>query len=457
MTTQPTSVKIAYLGGGSRYWARGLMAELAQTPRLTGHIDLYDLDHRAAARNVAVGAAVFGRPEARTRFTVRATRRLADALRGADFVVCSIEPGPVRLRHADLVIPARHGILQPVGDTTGPGGILRALRAIPTFREFGAAIAAHCPRAWVINYTNPMTLCTAALRSAAPGLRALGCCHEVFHTQSRLAGLVAEWFGVPRPPRQEIRVDLSGVNHFTWVTAATWRGRDLLGPLRRTVDAAGFFRFRAAFARRNRAQERWFTSAGLIACDLFRRFGALGAAGDRHLAEFVPWYLGSEAELLRWGAVLTPYSWRLRRTRLKDLPPEHYARTPLAPTDEEGVVQMEALLGLGDLDTNVNLPNTGQAPDLPLGAVVETNAQFRRGRLTPLPARPLPAGARALVRRVMDVQQLTLAAALARDVDLAFQAVLADPLVRLSPDEAWRMFRAMLRATRAALPGWRIP
>ena len=125
----PVEIKIAYIGGGSRYWARDLISELALTPRLKGWIDLYDLDHAAAERNVAVAARIYRRPEAVTRFTVRAVRRLADALRGADFVVLSIEPGPTAMRFADLVIPERHGILQPVGDTTGPGGIARALRA----------------------------------------------------------------------------------------------------------------------------------------------------------------------------------------------------------------------------------------------------------------------------------------------------------------------------------------
>ena len=118
---------------------------------------------------------------------------------------------------------------------------------------------------------------------------------------------------------------------------------------------------------------------------------------------------------------------------------------------------MEALLGLAPLDTNVNLPNRGQMADAPLGAVVETYAQLRRDRATPVMAGSLPPGARALVRRIIDVQALTQQAALARDVDLAFQALLADPLVRIPADDAWKMFTAMLRHLRVCLPGWRIP
>ena len=453
----PVEIKIAYLGGGSRYWARDLITELALTPRLTGQIDLYDLDYAAAERNVAVAGRIYRRPEAVTRFSVRAVRRLADALTGADFVVLSIEPGPTAMRFADLVIPAHHGILQPVGDTTGPGGIARALRAIPVYHQFGRAIAEHCPRAWVINYTNPMTLCTAALYAAAPAIKAFGCCHEVFHTQHDLARYVAQWFGVPRPPRQAIRLDIAGVNHFTWTTAATWEGRDLFPKLRAMVADPACFRSRRAYALNLKRRQSWFEYSRLVALDLFRRFGALGSAGDRHLVEFVPWYATSEENLHRWGVILTPYSYRIARSRLPDHHLGHYAGTPIKASEEEGVRMIEALLGLQPLHTNVNLPNRGQMTDAPPGAVVETYAQLRRDRATPVTANPLPSGAQALVRRIIDVQLLTLRAALTRDVDLAFQALLADPLVRIPTDRAWRMFTAMLRHMRPCLPGWRIP
>jgi alpha-galactosidase/6-phospho-beta-glucosidase family protein len=453
----PVDIKIAYIGGGSRYWARDLITELALTPRLKGRIDLYDVNHAAALRNVAVADRIYGRPEARTRFTVRAVRRLGEALRGADFVVLSIEPGPTEMRFADIVIPAQHGILQPVGDTTGPGGISRALRAVPLYAAFARAIAEHCPQAWVINYTNPMTLCTAALYAAFPGIKAFGCCHEVFHTQHDLARFVARWYGVPKPPRQAIRLDIAGVNHFTWTTAATWEEHDLFPKLRETVADPACFRSRRAYALKLKREENWFEYARIVALDLFRRFGALGSAGDRHLVEFVPWYATSEENLHRWGVILTPYSYRIARSRLPDRPLAHYSRTPIKASEEEGVRMIEALLGLQPLDTNVNLPNRGQMAEAPLGAVVETYAQLRRDRATPVVARPLPAGANALVRRITDVQALTLRAALTRDVELAFEALLADPLVRIPTDHAWTMFTAMLRHLRPCLPGWRIP
>jgi alpha-galactosidase/6-phospho-beta-glucosidase family protein len=451
--SEATEIKIAYIGGGSRQWAVGLMSDLALTPRLSGTLALYDIDFEAAAYNQRLSEEIFSHPQSQTKFTVRPERSLAETLRGADFVVISIEPGPTALRYADLEIPASYGILQTVGDTTGPGGIVRALRSIPIFRGLAREIMEHCPKAWVINYTNPMTLCTAALFAEAPGIKAFGCCHEVFNTQKLLAELVEKWFGADAPPREEIELDIAGVNHFTWATKAVWKGRDLMPGLQGMIREEGFFRSRGAVAEKRRANQEWFSSDSLVAFDLLRRFGALGAAGDRHLVEFMPGYLGSEAELHRWGVVRTPFWWREERSRQPARALGSYTGKPLTPTGEEGVLQMEALLGLRPLTTNVNVPNAGQIPALPHGHVVETYAEFRQNAIRPLLAAPLPAGAAALTRRTVDAQSLTLQASLESNLDLAFQAILLDPLVNLPVDDAWKMFREMVAYVRDAFPG----
>jgi len=451
---QSREVKIAYIGGGSRDWAHCLIKDLALCPRLRGCLALYDIDQRAARANVKVADAIFGHRDAVTKFRTTATRTAREALVGADFVVMSIEPGPITMRYADLEIPEQYGIVQSVGDSTGPGGVLRALRSIPVYQDYARQIMAHCPRAWVINYTNPMTLCTAALYAACPEIRAFGCCHEVFGTQAMLAKRVARWFHVPQPPREFIALDISGVNHFTFATSASWEGHDLFDRLRREIRRPGFFRDRTAEARLHKRKGQVFSSDYMVAFDFFARFGVLGAAGDRHLAEFVPWYLQNEKVLHRWGVVLTPYSYRLQRARSRRA--AFVLPEKLAISDEEGVNQMLALLGLASLDTNVNLPNRGQNPDLPLGAVTESYAQFRRDCVTPLLARPLPNILSSHVRRIAGNQQTILQAAMAHDKELAFQALLNDPLVHLSTDQAWEMFNQMLRYAKSMLPGWKI-
>lgn len=450
------SIKIAYIGGGSRYWARDLMKDLALKSQLRGIIELYDINHAAAERNVAFGEAIFGHAQAKTSFEVRANSDLPSTLAGADFVVLSIEPGPMELRFADLVIPKRYGIVQPVGDTVGPGGLLRALRVIPVYQEFADAIVTHCPQAWVINYTNPMTLCTRALYAQQAGIKAFGCCHEVFGTQRQLANLAKEKLDVPDDiDRTDIKVDVNGVNHFTWVTEARYRGQDLL-PL--ALESAANFDFAdvTADAEQRKAEGKWFSGRGLVRNDLTRRFGAIAAAGERHLVEFVPWYARSEECLHRWGVLLTPYEWRMENAHRTDSSPDTYGQSEINPTGEEGVEMMEALVGLRPLDTHVNLPNTGQASQFRPDAVVETNAQFRHGSLKPVAAKPLPSGVAALVRRVVEVQELTLQAALQRDASLAFEALLADPLVTIQTDKAACMFAEMLESVKMELPGWKL-
>ena len=436
--------KLAIIGGGSRYWARDLMKDLAVKAGFDGEISLYDLNHEAARKNVEISKRIFGRPEAVSNFKVRAMKTLAGCLKGADFVVISIEPGPTELRYADLEIPHAHGVVQPVGDSTGPGGWLRGLRAIPVFEDFARAIMANCPKAWVINYTNPMTLCTRALYAAEPEIKAFGCCHEVFGTQHRLRGVAQDAFGMEDIRLPEVEVNINGVNHFTWVTEAHCRGVDLFPALRERISQPDFFADRTRDARKRVRNKRYFGSHCLVSLDLFRRFGALGAAGDRHLAEFVPWYARDEKTLHRWGVVCTPYSYRLESRGKKDVSVDTYAQAAINPSGEEGVEQIEALLGLRHLDTNVNLPNRGQSPELPWDAVVETNAAFRRDRVTPLLAHPLPSSAHSLVSRVVDVQEALLSAALARDLDAAREALFLDPLITLSTDRCAAMADAML-------------
>ncbi|NQU10017.1 alpha-galactosidase [bacterium] len=448
-----TEIKIAYIGGGSRNWALSVMKDLALSSHLTGLLALYDSDHAAAERNVGRSRAIFGHPDARSRFNVEAARTPAAVLRGADFVMLSIEPGPIRMRYADLVIPLRHGVLQTVGDTVGPGGLCRALRTVPTKMAYAHLIMRHCPRAWVFNFTNPMTLCTQALYAAEPRIKAFGCCHEVFGTQFHLGEMIHRRFDVPPPPRSEIALDVAGVNHFTFATAAEWNGIDLLPLVRQEMRRRGFFADQTALSRRVWRRGEWWTGCRLVGHDLLRRFGALGAAGDRHLVEFVPWYIPDLKAAMRWGVLPTPYQWRVERAKIRPVLPRRGEK--LEGSGEEAARLMSALAGRGDVTSNVNLPNRGQLAGLPAGHIVETNARFRRDEIRPITAKPLPAALTELQRRVVAVQQLTLRAAIERDRDLALEALLLDPLTHIGSDQAERMLGEMLAYTRAMLPGWK--
>ena len=125
-----TTIRIAYIGGGSHHWAPVMMQDLALTSGLDGEVVLYDIDAARARANVVLGEGIFQHPEAVSRFRVRAEERLADALRGADLGFISILPGPMECFANDLDIPLRHGLVQTVGDTVRPGGLSRCPRTV---------------------------------------------------------------------------------------------------------------------------------------------------------------------------------------------------------------------------------------------------------------------------------------------------------------------------------------
>jgi alpha-galactosidase len=448
-------LKIAFIGGGSRGWARQMITDLALRRGLGGRLSLYDTDYGAARRNAEWGRQVFDHRDARSKLDVGAHRKVGPALKGADFVMIAIQPGPITMMASDIDIPARYGVLQTVGDTAGPGGVVRALRTVPVYTDYAHAVMEHCPAAWVMNFTNPMALCVAALYAAEPDIKAFGYCHEMMHTQRMLAGLVERYLGVPRPDRREIGLDVAGVNHFTLASGARWRGEDLFPMLRRHLAEPGFFRDRTEEARRRKAEGRWFESDGLIASDLLRRFGVLGASGDRHLAEFLPWYLSSEEELHRWGVVMTPSSYRLRSRPDERTGERAEVPKKLEHSGQECVEQMLALRGGGDLAATTNIPNHGQVAAWPEGAVIESAVVFRRDEIAAPVTPPFSTAVNGWQMRIIEQHRLTLRAARERDRDLALQAVLHDPLVQIGTDRAAAMLDEMLRATKAMLPGWK--
>ena len=233
---QMRDVTIAYIGGGSRGWAWTFMKDLALEPALGGTIRLYDIDKEAAEANAIIGKKISSMEEAVGQWDYVVSDSLQEALTGSDFVVISILPGTFDEMESDVHAPEKYGIYQSVGDTAGPGGMIRALRTIPMFVEIAEAIKAYAPKAWVINYTNPMSLCVKTLYHVFPEIKAFGCCHEVFGTQKLLAKLVEEELGIKDVQRHEIEVNVLGLNHFTWFDKASYKGIDLFPVFQNYID-----------------------------------------------------------------------------------------------------------------------------------------------------------------------------------------------------------------------------
>ena len=220
-------VKIAYVGGGSRGWAWGLMSDLASCEDMSGSVSLYDIDRSAAKRNEIIGEKYNSAEGAKSTWKYSVADTLAEALQGANFVVISILPGTFDEMESDVHTPEAYGIYQSVGDTIGLGGIVRALRTAPMMEEIALAVKENCPDAWVINYTNPMTLSIKTLYRVFPKIKAFGCCHEVFGTQTLMTTVLDDLYGVKCYDLKDIQVNVVGINHFTWLTQARYRNYDL--------------------------------------------------------------------------------------------------------------------------------------------------------------------------------------------------------------------------------------
>ena len=229
-------IKIAYIGGGSRGWAWGLMSDLVSTEDISGDVALYDIDFEAAKANEIIGNKFNNAEGAKSVWNYKAVPTLKDALTGANFVVISIMPGTFDEMDSDVHAPEKYGIYQPVGDTTGPGGFFRALRTVPMIREIARNVKAYCPNAFVINFTNPLAVCVKTLYKEFPEIKAYGCCHEVFSTQSTLATALKESHGIEGATREDICVNVVGVNHFTWINEASGHGEDLMPVYREKWD-----------------------------------------------------------------------------------------------------------------------------------------------------------------------------------------------------------------------------
>jgi alpha-galactosidase len=447
------SLNICYIGGGSRNWAWVLMKDLASERELSGTIRLYDIDHEAAQANERIGNRLMETHNP-GRWHFLAVPNLAEALEGSDFVFVSILPLDFAEMAVDVHLPERCGLWQSVGDTVGPGGLIRALRTIPMFQDIARAIRSHAPDAWVFNYTNPMSICTRTLYREFPLIKAFGCCHEVFGTQKLLARAIEKAGLAPKGSirREAIQTNVVGINHFTWIDRASWQGLDLFPVWKH------FAELYAETGYDEGGDDNWlhsyFSSMERVKIDLFRRYGLIAAAGDRHLAEFCPpsWYLGSPDQVSEWKFTLTPVSFRIRqREELKEKSRAYRdgkAEMKLADSGEEGIALMKALLGLGNIVTNVNLPNRGQMPLFPADAVVETNALFSRDSVVPVVTEGEPDALRSLTLVHVGNQEGIVDAAFERDLEKAFLVFLNDLQVRtIHPVKARSLFDDMVKKT----------
>jgi len=437
--------KICVVGGGSYTWCPTLLSDVMQTDELEGaEIALLDINVEAAEA-VRAAAETMAKTLKKT-FNVYATDDEAAAFRHADFVLITISTGGLKAMTHDLAIPEKYGIYHTVGDTCGPAGWCRSLRNIPVFAHLSEQIEKSAPHAVVLNYTNPMACLTGTI-AAVSSLRHVGLCHGMFGTVRVLQDL----FGVEE---RDLGIRFGGVNHFFWVLDFTVKGEPgypLLAEklAEKSLDEA---------LREAHVDEHGFAHTDHRVCDqLYREYGCLPYAGDRHSCEFFPGYLTpDESRLTPYKLVRTTIEHRedgfgkcrekVRQLAAGEIPPFPQSR-------ETAVDIMKALKSNEPFFDVVNLPNIGQIDNLPRDAVVETMGRVDGLGFHPIAVGPLPPAIAVLVKPHCLCQLTTLQAGLAGERTLAIEALMLDPLCsHLTPSEVRKMGDELMAATREWLP-----
>ena len=420
-------MQVTIIGGGSYQWTPELLADLLGTESLRGmHLVLEDVDPEPLPKMEALAHRVNEALGAKA--TVETTTDQKRAMEGADFVIVTISTGGFESMRVDIDVPARFGIRQSVGDTVGPGGVNRALRNVPVLVGIARDLEAVSPDAWLLNITNPMSCLTRAI-GRETSLKVVGLCHEVGNWSMDLAIALGK-------PAEAVRPTVSGVNHFPVVTALDVDGADGFEILADIVEEAGGLEALAPHPGRPEAEtfsRLDFAQRHALKLALLDRWGAFPAAGDRHVAEFVPWVLTEESG---WGAnfniELTTIDKRQEHQReyIADVD-AWLAGTKDLQTWQSGELPapvIDSLVTGTRREVPANIANAGQCPDLPADAVVESicvvDADGIRGR--DAARAPLPLA--EILRRHVAVQEMTVEAALSGDRALATAAFDLDPL-----------------------------
>jgi alpha-galactosidase len=437
--------KVVIIGGGSYSWGPTFMRDIFATPELAGlTLVLQDIVQERVDLVYALGQKMI--QDFNLNFHLEKTLSLDDALQNADFVILTITTGRLESMRPDLEIPAKYGIKQSVGDTTGPGGLARALRNIPVVAEIGPKVMEICPNALFLNYTNPMTVLTRVL--AMQGVKVVGLCHEWIGVREKLAQIF-------NTKPENVTAKIAGVNHLIWVTDLYADGKRVWDDLPAITD-----KILNGEIKVDEEDTSIFTDHAKVKSTLFKLYGALPAAGDRHIAEFFPHFIN---ESTNWGA-----DYDLKLTSIEDRQGlEAFAKmmiesvlrgeTDLAPfmadISTEAANKIIRAVTCGEMYIGImNLPNVGQIANLSHNAVVETYGAIDATGAHATTYGDVPLGVQNILQKHVSNQEQTVQAALTGDRNLVLQVLLNDPLSsRLTIAQARQMLEEMLEASKQYL------
>lgn len=434
-------IKVVFLGAGSGF-LQALVTDVMSIPGAdTGELALVDIDParlELAEKLCAKILAVMGR-----KWKITATSDRRKVLKGADYVINCIEVSGLDCVAHDNDIPLKYGIDQCIGDTMGPGGLFKALRTVPVFLDMLRDVEKYCPDAWVLNYTNPMSiLCLSAARASRA--KVVGLCHSV---QGASHGLAA-WAGLPY---HEIKWTCAGVNHLAWFTELSHNGVDLY-PL---------------IKKRCMTEKNFNNNLDKVRLDLMMHFGYYCTESSGHDSEYLPYYRKTPAILKRYcgegfegGSRCYASNWPKWRKNT-----DQYRRNVISGKEplQTGRSWEYASYIIQAMETNDsfviygNMPNHGLISNLPQDGVVEVACLVDRFGIRPTHYGRLPSQCAALCDWNMRFFDLAAEACITKSIETAAHALMLDPLTAAvsCPADIRKMTFELFKAEKQFLPGFR--
>jgi alpha-galactosidase len=419
------SKKIVLIGAGSAMFGLGTVGDIFHSQVLQGsHIVLHDINPTTLDHVLRVAETT--RQERGLAFTVSATTNRREALAGADFCVISIEVGNrFELWEQDWQLPLLHGFKQIYGENGGPGGLFHSLRIIPPILDICHDINNLCPQATVFNFSNPMTRICLAIQRKFPALRVVGLCHEIASLPLHLPKIL-------ETPLDNIDFTAAGLNHFSVLLAVNYRdsGADAYPDVR--AKAPAYFKdspsvadiFIQEFGGADAPPPPRPWAGRQLFREILTRYGYLPITDDSHFGEYIQWaYEVADHQGIR------EFYEAYKRWSLETVPEDRIGGTE--PGEMWSIVPLMESIATGTArhEPAVNIMNRGYIDNLPADMVVEVPATVDGNGVHGIRLGSLPRSISALLNNQVATIDLTVEAAIYGELELARQALLADPIV----------------------------
>ena len=445
--------RIVFIGAGSTVFARNLMGDILSFPELSSStIVLHDINEERLRTSEIVGHKII--ETLNVSATIEATTDRRVALAGADYVITMFQVGGYKPSTViDFEIPKKFGLEQTIADTLGIGGIMRGLRTIPVVLDICRDMEELCPGALLLNYVNPMSmLCWAISRSST--IKTIGLCHSVQHTAHQLA----EDLGIDA---DSIEYRCAGINHMAFYLDFQQRqGNELVDLYPRIAERANIYPMPTR-GDVERSDGGFDGLSDAVRYEMFKRLGYFVTESSEHFSEYVPWFIKSgRSDLLdKFGIPLDEYprrcerqieGWETLRTRLEN--PDAKVRVVQSMEYGSGIIhsmetgQSRVVYG--------NVPNKGIISNLPDDCCVEVPCVVDASGITPMQIGALPPHLAALMQTNINVQSLTVEAALTGKREHVYHAAMFDPhtAAELDLDQIWALVDELLTAHRGMIP-----